>query len=248
MDRPPGGACVNSMPRVYRWLGWLRSLALSWLRVQKLRLLGARVGRGVIFHGPVILMAGGDPSRIDIGDGVGFMGRAEFKTREQGRIIIDEGCTFDSNVRLVAAREATIHIHRNVAVGRNFIVNAGADVTIGECCLFSSNINVHSSQHRCIVGESVLSQGYVQEPVFIGRDVWMASNVNVLFGTSLGDECIVAPNALVSGRFEARSVLTGVPAICVAKRDGSLKPLQDLASAKSYMNALMVVANDANFS
>ena len=79
-----------------------------------------------------------------------------------------------------------------------------------------------------------MQQGYTQKPVKIGCDVWLASNVNILFGTSVGNCSIVAPNALVKGNFPANSVLSGVPALRVSERNSTLEPLDHLADVERF--------------
>ena len=52
-----------------------------------------------------------------------------------------------------------------------------------------------------------------QADVYIGDHVWIASNVTILKGVSIGANCIVASNSLVSkGTVPASSLIGGVPA------------------------------------
>lgn len=190
----------------------------SFVRAWGLRLLGVRVGRGVVFGGPVRWKFNGRPERVEIGDRVVFGGRVDLRNRENGRIVIEEDCFFDDNVRLVAAREATLRVGARTATGRDLVVNAGADVTIGPDCLFSSAINIYGGTHRVAPGSPIRTQGYHPEPTTIGGDVWLAGGVNVLSHSRLGDGLVVGPNAVLCGEYPAGAIVAGNPARVVGRR------------------------------
>ena len=50
------------------------------------------------------------------------------------------------------------------------------------------------------------------KPIKIGRNCFIGCNAIILKGTVLGDGCVVGAGAVVSGKFEAGSVIAGNPA------------------------------------
>ncbi|MBM3836650.1 MAG: acyltransferase [Verrucomicrobia bacterium] len=195
-----------------------RTIARSIFWSTVLRSFGVDVGRNVRFGGQVRWKFQGDPKRIRIGNNVTFAGLVDLRNRENGAIQVEDDCLFDNDARIVAAREATIRVGTRTAVGKDLVINAGADVFIGPNCLFSSYIHINAGTHRVAPGRTILAQGYHHEPVIIGADVWLASNVNVLMSSVLGDGVVVGPNSVVCGEFPYNSMLLGVPATIVGRR------------------------------
>ncbi|MBM3836651.1 MAG: AMP-binding protein [Verrucomicrobia bacterium] len=183
-----------------------------------LRLLGVKVGKRVVFGGRVRWKFNGDPRRICIEDEVTFTGDIDLRNRENGSIVIERGCYFDQDLRLVAARESTIRIGRKTQVGLDLVINAGANVTLSENCLISSHVHINGSGHPTFRDQPICEQGYVQEPVVIGRDVWLANSVNVLMGTTIEEGVIVGANSVISGHFPAYSIVMGNPGRVVGQR------------------------------
>ncbi len=62
------------------------------------------------------------------------------------------------------------------------------------------------------------SPGHVNEPVLIGRGVWIGAGAVILGDTVLGDDCTVAPNSVVAGHYDAGTTLLGNPARVVRRR------------------------------
>ncbi len=55
------------------------------------------------------------------------------------------------------------------------------------------------------------------KPIMIGKNCFIGCKAIILKGTELGDGCVVGAGAVVSGKFEAGSVIVGNPARCIRK-------------------------------
>ena len=55
------------------------------------------------------------------------------------------------------------------------------------------------------------------KPIKIGKNCFIGCNAIILKGTELGDGCVVGAGAVVSGKFEAGSVIAGNPARVIRK-------------------------------
>ena len=63
-------------------------------------------------------------------------------------------------------------------------------------------------------------QGYDAEPIVVGRDCWIAARAIVLPGVRIGDGSVIAAGAVVNRTCEPGSILAGVPAKVIGRREG----------------------------
>lgn len=54
--------------------------------------------------------------------------------------------------------------------------------------------------------------GHVNDPIVLGKAVWIGAGAVILGGTNLGDNCVVGANSVVSGDYPAGTTLIGNPA------------------------------------
>lgn len=190
----------------------------SWYYRLRLRRLGVRVGRGLIARGPLLLRFDGDARNVRIGDNVTLMPWVDLKVRERGRIVLHDGVTLDTNVRLVAARDARIELGDDVQIGIGSVINAGTDVIVGRSTAVAGYCTILASEHRYESRVPVLEQGYRHEPVLIGREAWVAAGAVVARGSRIGDGAVIAAQSFVRGDVPAYAVVAGRPARVIRYR------------------------------
>lgn len=69
------------------------------------------------------------------------------------------------------------------------------------------------------ISKPILEQGIKAFPVKIGENCFIGAGAKIMPGTTLGNHCIVATNAVVFGTFEDYSVIAGNPARMIKKYD-----------------------------
>lgn len=62
-------------------------------------------------------------------------------------------------------------------------------------------------------------QGVTKLPVEIGDDVWIGNRVIILPGVKIGKGCILASGSVITKDVEPYSVMGGVPAKLIRKRE-----------------------------
>ena len=62
-------------------------------------------------------------------------------------------------------------------------------------------------------------QGHKSDSISIGNDVWIASNVVILKGVSIGDGSVIAAGSVVTKSIDSYTVVAGVPAKEISKRN-----------------------------
>ena len=90
---------------------------------------------------------------------------------------------------------------------------SGLNVKIGDDCMMGPNVDIAASDAHCIYDmntKKVLNKG---KDIIIGNHVWLTSNVTVLKGTTIADNCIIGINSVVSKDCEKENGLyVGSPA------------------------------------
>lgn len=145
---------------------------------------------------------------IDVGARTRFMSEfapIELRTSANGRLIIGERTGINYGT--------SFHVVGSVTIGRN--------VDMGPHCLISDADTGSSDRADCAVAA----------PIVIGDDVWLASRVTVLPGSTIGDGAIITAGSVVDGDIPPRVLAGGIPARILRSLDGS--PLPTAPSAPS---------------
>lgn len=111
-----------------------------------------------------------------------------------------------------------LRLGKSVGISAGCQLNAGGGIEIGDDVLIGPGCYLWSQGH-CFDGEQpIREQGYEQQKVTIGNDVWLGAGVIVLPGVTIADGTVVAAGAVVSRDTEAYSLVAGVPARKIRSR------------------------------
>ena len=121
--------------------------------------------------------------------------------------------------------EGTLRIGDKTVFGRDNTVNCYLDIEIGGACIVADWVYVCDFDHRTEeLDVPIKDQGIVKSPVRIGEDVWVATKVVITRGTDIGPRSVVAAGAVVRGEYPELSVIAGVPARVVKRREPASPP------------------------
>jgi acetyltransferase-like isoleucine patch superfamily enzyme len=150
---------------------------------------------------------------VFLGKGVEVVARPGF-----GRLILGRWVHIGDGTAL-RCHEGTLSVGDKVVFGRNNVVNAYLDISIGTASIIADMVYVTDFDHAFVdASVPIKDQGIVKSPVRIGADVWLGVKVTVLRGTTVGDGSVVGANAVVSRDVPANGVAVGVPARVVHDR------------------------------
>lgn len=105
---------------------------------------------------------------------------------------------------------------RNIHVGDYFYANYdtvildGAKVTIGDRVLFGPKVGLYTSNHSFDAHEHELG-GCIAKPITIGNRCWLAANVTVLPGVTIGDDVIIGAGSVVTHDIPSNVIAVGNP-------------------------------------
>ncbi|CAN8139503.1 Acetyltransferase-like isoleucine patch superfamily enzyme [uncultured Thiomicrorhabdus sp.] len=95
--------------------------------------------------------------------------------------------------------------------GADFIVHNGTSISVGDECLFSTNIDLRTTDSHLIYDVN----GHRINPdknIEIEDRVWLGRGVSVLKGAHIASGCVIGSMSLVSGFCSSNTICAGVPA------------------------------------
>lgn len=187
----------------------LHSIMLKFL----LRFRNIKIGKNFYSEGKIKISSSNDTyNNLILGNNIKIMGDVEIFLRGNGKIIIGSGVKLDSNIRLLAANDATLEIKNNTNIGKSTVINSGADITIGENVLISGNCYIQSSSHSYDKNNLIKSQKYLHSPISIGNDVWIGANSVVFMGVKVSNGVILGANSFLNSDTDEYTIYAGNPA------------------------------------
>lgn len=112
-----------------------------------------------------------------------------------------------------------IHIGDRVGIGEYAYLGGAGGLTIGNDTIVGQYFSCHAENHRYSASDILIrEQGVTREGIVIGSNCWIGSKVTVLDGAVIGNGCVVAAGAVVTGIFPDNCVIGGVPARILKSR------------------------------
>lgn len=117
------------------------------------------------------------------------------------RVISDGRCT------MIVDSDAALEIGNGVYFNEGMMISVKAAVKIGERCQFGPNVKIFDNNH-CYSAESGVLHTHTAKPIEIGDHCWIATNVVILKGAKIGDNCVIGAGCVVSGEIPPGSLVT----------------------------------------
>ena len=108
----------------------------------------------------------------------------------------------------------------NVGIGSNSFLGCAGGVEIGDDTIIGNFVSFHSENHNFEeLNIPTRLQGVNREGIIIGKNCWIGAKVTILDGTVVGDDCVIAAGAVLTGKnYGDRVVIAGVPARVIRER------------------------------
>ena len=162
----------------------------------------------------------GKDNSVAIGEGVA-LNRCAFRFYGNcNKVIICKGCklndvTFwieDDGNEIMLGAGTTIHGKTEIACIE------GTSVTVGDDCMFSSNISMRTGDSHSVVdlnGKRINPSRNIR----IGNHVWIGQDVFIGKGAEIADNSILGAGSVVTRRFDESNVaIAGNPAIVIKEK------------------------------
>lgn len=133
---------------------------------------------------------------------------------------INCGNQFYAHTGFILLYPDNVTIGDHVSINRNTIITAKAHIHIGDNVSIGPNVIINSGNHNFEKTDIPINrQGHTVSPIIIEDDVWIGGGAIILAGVTIGKGCVVAAGAVVTKDVEPFSVVGGVPAKLIKKRD-----------------------------
>jgi len=114
-----------------------------------------------------------------------------------------------------------IYLGENSHINHNCCIWAGKEskIFLGDNLLMGPGANIFATNHGHELGENMNIQPRLYGDVTIGDDVWIGANVTIVAGVTIGDGCIIAAGSVVNKDVLDYTMVAGIPAKHVKKRE-----------------------------
>lgn len=127
-----------------------------------------------------------------------------------GKIVFAQDAHIGQGAILCVKSNGKLSLGKNFAVSGTTSFVCSNEISIGDDVQFSWNSLVMDSDAHHIYDESgkeIPNTGCIQ----IGNKVWIAANTTILKGATIGNNCIVASNSLLSKSYSDKTIIGGIP-------------------------------------
>lgn len=133
-------------------------------------------------------------------------------TGDNNHLVIRKNARFLGPCHVKLHGNATVDIGENAGIrGVEFLAKDGK-IKIGELCMFSYGIIVRTHDSHKII--DLASNVVTNQPkdVILGKHVWIAQNVTILKGVTIGDNSVLGFGSIITKGCAPNSIMVGVPA------------------------------------
>lgn len=130
---------------------------------------------------------------------------------QKGRLNIGQNVTLRDGVRIRVNFNGKVSLGSGVGLNNYSLINAMEEITIGDNTIIGQGVKIYDHDHDYKKKGKIRTTGFQVSPVQIGNNVWIGSNVTILRGTQIGDNCVIGANTLVKGEIAANSLVFSKP-------------------------------------
>ena len=117
--------------------------------------------------------------------------------------------TFRRFFNIYLEKGAMISIGNDCFFNHGCSINALKSVKIGDACIFGENVKIYDHNHRFVDKQvKIKDQGFTTGAVTIGNKCWFGSNVVVLKGVHIGNNCVIGAGTVINQDIPNDSIVT----------------------------------------
>ena len=113
------------------------------------------------------------------------------KTTKNGSIELGTFVIVKNNTE-IAANGGYIQLEKDVFINRNVMIVSHEQIVVGEGTTIGPNTLIYDHDHDSE------GNGFVSEPIRIGKNVWIGAGSIILKGVTIGDGAVIGAGTLVT--------------------------------------------------
>lgn len=157
-------------------------------------------------------------NQLIIGNNVGLSGCTIIIKGQNNHLLIGDNSRLRNMTIEIVGNNCTVEIGTKCIIGHGCYLSAkenNINLIIGNDCMLSRNINILTSDGHPILQKQVRINP--AKNITLGNHVWLADNVTILKGISIGDNSVVGIHSLVTKSIPENSIAVGIPAKIIKK-------------------------------
>lgn len=115
------------------------------------------------------------------------------------RLKIGKHVTWRRGFSIMKDKKAIIKIGDDCFFNNDCSIAANTSVEIGDGTIFGECVKIYDHNHRFRNSAPIKEQGYSNGKVSIGKHCWIGSNVVVLKGAEISDNCVIGVGCVING-------------------------------------------------
>ncbi len=180
---------------VFNIPGYTGRILRSWFLKRKVKKVGAKLSISEGFS--ITIQWGGE---IELGNNISIMRLSSIHANNEGFLQLGNNISINSNTCIDASNKGKIVIGDNVLIAQNVVIRASD--------------HAHQS-----IDIPIIQQGHAGGEIIIDNDVWIGANAVITRNVKIGSHSIIAAGSVVTKDVEPYSIVGGVPAKLIKKRN-----------------------------
>ena len=120
----------------------------------------------------------------------------------------------------IRVHEGECEIGAKSVLGQECTISAFQHVSVGRECILADRVMLIDFDHGVVeVERPIREQGIYKRDVRVGNNVWVGYGACFLRGATVGDNCVIGTNTVVTKDLPADAVAAGVPARILRMRE-----------------------------
>lgn len=100
-----------------------------------------------------------------------------------------------------------VKIGKNTFFNNYCSINAHGKIVIGSDCLFGESVKIYDHNHIFNTEIKTNEQSYRVGEVVVGNNCWIGSNVIILKGANIGDNCTISAGCIIKNKVPNNSLV-----------------------------------------
>ena len=127
----------------------------------------------------------------------------------KNRLEIGSKTTWRRNFSIIIGKGGKVSIGNNCFFNNDCSLTSLKSIKIGKGTLFGENVKIYDHNHKFNnLSLPIKGQGYSISEISIGSHCWIGSNVTILKGVHIGDNCVVGAGCVINRNIANNTIVS----------------------------------------